>query len=54
MLKEMYDDYVEDTRSFYECSVMPDGTMDEDDYEYWRRRVEIQTFVYEKYALSTH
>lgn len=45
MLKEMYDDYVQDTHSFYECCVNPSGSMDEEDYEYWHRRVKIQESV---------
>ena len=45
MLKEMHEDYVEDTYNIYESCVRPDGTMGEEDYEYWYRRVKIQETV---------
>lgn len=52
MLKEMFDDYVEDTNNIYESCVRPDGTMNEEDYEYWHRRVNIQETVAREYQLQ--
>ena len=51
MLKEMYDDYVQDTHIFYECCVSPNGKMNREDYEYWHRRVNIQETVAKEYQL---
>ncbi len=48
MIEEMYKDYLADTLSFYECCVYPDGSMLEEDREYYERRVLIQTSVHER------